>query len=281
MKSAEKIFLLLTLILTINSRAVASERLTMTPNGTVLYGARNYAGVVMSAYQKAYAMNFEIWKPRDLPAGWYATFDGFPVAQIAENRWVYGQLELGGIIRPTNVLVGSVVPSNVPGLVRIASVWSYNRYLDSKEFLVIRDYRCNRIGWLDLDKYHASTLIAWHTQKVGVWIWLGDRWRKFTPHPGEYTWQMIKRITPYISDELRKANAWYQGGEPFEVADLARQWGLIWGGRVIPDSLKAYKDSGGNDNVTSMKDSSPSSENSNTPQERDSVQNSSGQWDVD
>ena len=281
MKSAEKIFLLLTLILTINSRAVASERLTMTPNGTVLYGARNYAGVVMSAYQKAYAMNFEIWKPRDLPAGWYATFDGFPVAQIAENRWVYGQLELGGIIRPTNVLVGSVVPSNVPGLVRIASVWSYNRYLDSKEFLVIRDYRCNRIGWLDLDKYHASTLIAWHTQKVGVWIWLGDRWRKFTPHPGEYTWQMIKRITPYISDELRKANAWYQGGEPFEVADLARQWGLIWGGRVIPDSLKAYKDSGGNDNVTSMKDSSPSSENSNTPQERDSGQNSSGQWDVD
>ena len=282
MKSAKKIFFLLTLIFIINSRALAVERLTMTPNGAVLYGARNYAGVVMSAYQKAYGMNFEIWKPRDLPAGWYATFDGFPVAQIAENRWVYGQLELGGIIRPTNVLVGSVVPANVPGLVRIASVWSYNRYLDSKEFLVIRDYRCNRMGWLDLDKYNASTLIAWHTQKVGVWIWLGNRWRKFTPNPGEYTWQMIKRKTPYISDELRKANAWYQGGEPFEVADLARQWGLIWGGRVIPESLKAYKDSGGSDEVTSMKDSTSSeSGNNSAPQERDSGQNSSGQWDVD
>ncbi|MDY6399455.1 MAG: hypothetical protein SPL10_07545 [Synergistales bacterium] len=278
-----KIYLTVSVLLIFFSgSSQAVERLTMTPNGAVLYGARTYSGVVMAAYQRAYAMNFEIWKPQDLPAGWYATFDGFPVAQIAENRWVYGQLGLDGAIRPTNVLVGSVVPSNVPGLVRIASVWSYGRYLDSKEFLVIRDYRCNRMGWLDLDKYHASTLIAWNTDRVGVWLWLGNRWKRFTPNPGEYTWQMLKRLTPYVSEELRKANAWYQGGEPFEVADLARQWGFIWSGKVILESLKNYHhESGGSDaNVTSMKDSASSEESSTTPQETQN-NNSNTQWDVD
>jgi len=234
-------------------------------------------GAVMSAYQQAYAMNFEIWKPQDLPAGWYATFDGFPVAQIAENRWVYGQIGYEGVIRPTNILVGSVIPDKIPELVRVSSFRNYGKYLDNPEFLKISEYRCNRMGWLDLDKYKASTLIAWHTQNIGVWLWLGNRWRRFTPNSGEYTWQMIKRIAPYIAEELRKANAWYLTGEPKEVADITRQWGWIWSGRVILTSLKSYQDSGGNDGATSMKDSSSS--NSNTTTENDN--NSGGQWDVD
>ena len=256
--------------------AFAVERLSMTPGGAVIYGTRVYSGVSISAYQQPYAMNFEIWKPQDLPSGWYATFDGFPVAQIAENRWVYGQIVLGGVIRPTNILVGSVIPDRVPELARIASGWSYGKYVNSPEFLKIRDYRCNRMGWLDLDKYNASTLIAWHTNKIGVWIWLGNRWKRLTPNSGEYTWQMIKRLIPYITDELKKANFWYYGGEPFEAADLTRQWGWIWGGRVVLESLNAYEDSGGNDGVTSLNDSS----NGDSPEEESSSR-SSGQWDVD
>ena len=243
---------------------------------------RPYQVGVIGAYQQAYAMNFEVWKPNDLPAGWYATFDGFPVAQIAENRWVYGQIGLEGSIKPTNVLVGSVVPDRVPGLVRVAAMWNYGNFLNNEEFLKIQNYRCNRMGWLDLDKYNASTLIAWNTRDVGVWLWLGNRWKRFTPNSGEYTWQMIKRRAPYISQELRKANAWYLSGEPAEVADLARQWGWIWGGRVILQTLRSYQDSGGNDsNVTSMKDSSSSgggSSNNSTPENNNS---GGGQWDVD
>ena len=230
---------------------------------------------VITAYQQAYAMNFEIWKPQDLPAGWYATFDGFPVAQIAENRWVYGQLGYEGIIRPTNILVGSVIPDKIPGLVRIASFKNFAKYLEDPKFLKISEYRCNRMGWLDLEKYNASTFIAWHTNKIGVWLWLGNRWRRFYPNFGEYTWQMLKRIAPYISQELRKADVWYSGGDYFEIADLTRQWGWIWLDRVILESLKAYKDGNGGGNVTSMKDSQTSnSENTND-------NNSRGQWDVD
>ena len=256
-----------------------SERLTVQPGGVRLEGARTYSGAVIGAYQKVYAMNFEVWKPADLPAGWYATFDGFPVAQIAENRWVYGQLGIDGAIHPTNILVGSVVPSSVPGIARVAAVWSYGKAIDSKEFQRIRDMMCNRMGWLN-DNY-VNTIIAWHTNRIGVWVWLGDRWKRFEPRSGEYTWQMLKRVSPYIADELRKNHAWYQGGEPMEIADLARQWGYIWSGRVILQSLKAFKDSGGDrtERVTSMRESSPSGgDNSQTPQE---PEQSSPQWDVD
>lgn len=259
----------------------ALERITITPgSGASLYGSRTYSGTVMAAYQKPYAMNFEIWKPSDLPAGWYATFDGFPVAQIAENRWVYGQIDIDGTIRPTNVLVGSVVPSNVPGLARIAAVWSYGKALDSKEFQRVRTFLCNRMGWLN-DGY-INTIIAWHTQKPGVWVWLGDRWKKFTPRSGEYTWQMLKRLSPYIADELRKNNAWYQGGEPVEVADLARQWGFIWGGKVILESLKTYGPDNGDHNVTSFRDTSNNSGGNNSPAPSEPANEPTGpQWDVD
>ncbi len=265
----------LSVSLTGESRAV--ERLSIVPGGGAsLQGTRTYSGVVMSAYQKVYAMNFEIWKPSDLPAGWYATFDGFPVAQIAENRWVYGQIALDGAIVPTNVLVGSVVPSSVPGLARIAAVWSYGKAMNSPEFQRIRKTFCNRMGWFN-DGY-VNTIIAWQTSQPGVWIWLGNRWRKFEPRTGEYTWQMLKRLRPYIASELGKHNAWYQGGEPMEVADLARQWGYIWGGRVILETLKTYHDSGGGDStVTSMREA-PSSSGGSTPSE---PQNSGPQWDVD
>lgn len=267
--------LILAALLIPSVEAGSAERIELTPGGAVLQGTRTYSGVVMSAYQKTYAMNFEVWKPADLPAGWYATFDGFPVAQIAENRWVYGQLEIDGAIRPTNILVGSVVPSNVPGITRIAAVWSYGRSINSKEFQKIKDYMCNRMGWLN-DGY-VNTIIAWDTSRPDVWVWLGDRWKRLAPRSGEYTWQMLKRMSPWIADELRKNHAWYQGGEPLEVADLARQWGYIWGGRVILTSLSAFRDSGGGgESVTSFRDTSR--ESTSTPAQ---PQDTGPQWDVD
>lgn len=259
----------------------SAERLQYQPGGVVLYGARSYSGAVISAYQKTYAMNFEIWKPTDLPAGWYATFDGFPVAQIAENRWVYGQLGTDGAIMPTNILVGSVIPERVPGITRIAAVWSWGRSLDSPEFLRIRRAKINRMGWLKTD--YVSTLIAWNTHSPGVYIWLGHKWRKFTPHAGEYTWQMIKRISPWIAAQLQKHNAHIYGGEPVEIADLARQWGLIWGGRVIIESLKTYgNDGGGGESTTTTSfggNSGSTGGNESAPKEESN--NNGGQWDVD
>ncbi|MBQ6112925.1 MAG: hypothetical protein IJL10_01550, partial [Synergistaceae bacterium] len=233
--------------------------------------------------QKAYAMNFEIWKPHDLPAGWYATFDGFPVAQIAENRWVYGQINIDGSIMPTNILVGSVVPSRVPGISRIAAVWSWGKSIDSPKFRWIKNVNINRLGWLNTE--YVNTIIAWNTHKPGVYFWLGNKWKKFTPRSGEYTWQMIKRLSPWLAAELRKNHVWLDGGEPIEVADLVRQWGMIWGGRVILESLRTYGLESGRDaaseNTTSFSSNSSSGNgNNDTPQENENNDNG-GQWDVD
>lgn len=234
-----------------------------------------FRGTVMSAYQQAYAMNFEIWKPNDLPPGWYATFDGYPVAQIAENRWVYGQLGYDGAIRPTNILIGSVIPANVPGLLRVAAVGGYTRFVNDEAFMKIREYRINRMGWLN-DGY-LNTIIAWHTSNPGVIIWLGNRWKRLTPNSGEYTWQMLKRLKPWILEEMHKNHIFYPEGEPFEVADLSRQWGIHWSGRVILDTLRAFHDSGGEGSATSFRESSRNDSDStggNTP-------DTGPQWDVD
>ena len=274
--------LVVAVMLSLSQPSYGAERLSVRPGGVILEGVRSYRGAVMAAYQKAYAMNFEIWRPLDLPAGWYATFDGFPVAQIAENRWVYGQLGLEGTITPTNILVGSVIPSRVPGLARIAAVWNWGKNLDSPEFLSIRDKRINRMGWLNTD--YVNTIIAWHTQNPGVYIWLGHKWKKFEPHAGEYTYQMIKRVSPYVAECLRKNNAYYYGGEPLEVADLARQWGYIWGGRVILESLKTYGHDGGSSSgvstTTSFGGGSSTSEPESSPGPQEPTRNE-GQWDVD
>ena len=262
--------------------AQASERLSVQPGGVILKGARSYGGAVMSAYQRAYAMNFEIWKPGDLPAGWYATFDGFPVAQIAENRWVYGQMNTSGVIQPTNVLVGSVVPSSVPGLARIAAVWSFGRDLNSPAFTRIRRMNVNRMGWLNTE--YLNTLIAWHTHKPGVYIWLGSKWKRFEPNVGEYTYQMIKRLSPWIATELDRNHSWRYGGEPLEAADLARQWGMIWGGRVVLESLRTSQKNGSEESrktasgTTTSLNSGSGTNTESTPRE---PSRNEGQWDVD
>ena len=154
------------------------ERLSVRPGGVVLEGARSYRGAVMSAYQKAYAMNFDVYQPAGLPAGWYATFDGFPVTQVSPNRWVYGQVGYDGAIIPTDILVGSVIPQNVPGLARAAFTGNYGAQVNSEAFRKILNYDVNRMGVLSDNA--LRTIIAW----------LGDRWKRFSPGAGEYAWQV-------------------------------------------------------------------------------------------
>ena len=221
-------------------------------------------------------MNFEIWQPAGLPTGWYATFDGFPVAQVAKDRWVYGQMGIDGTLAPTDVLVGSVVPSDVPGLARIAATWAYSRYVNSPEFRSILNRNCDRMGYLN--DTCVRTAVAWSTRKPGVWVWLGNRWKKILPRSGEYTWQALKRYRQWLCEELRKNNVWWTGAEPADLADLARQWGLLWSGGMGIDRLSGFRDSndGGGDGARggSFKDS-PADE---TPPEEN---NNNGRWDTD
>ena len=267
-----KIIVLAGLFLAAGCAGAAQPEILLQPGYGLAYDA-----AVMGAYQRPYAMNFEIWKPEGLPAGWYATFDGFPVAQIRENCWVYGQVGMDGALVPTDVLVGSVVPSDVPGLVRVAASWGSKKFLDSPAFQKILSHRCDRMGILS-DPL-MRTPVAWSTLKPDVWVWLGDRWKRITPNPGEYTWQALKRHRAWIAEELRKNRTGWFWGEADDLADLARQWGMLWGGSLGMNTLTAYRTEGGNDSGNGGT-TTPSS--STTPSEppADNGNNNRGDWDV-
>ena len=58
--------------------------------------------------QPAYSgMQFYVYRPYNIPGGWYATYDGYPVFRNADGIWVYGSC-VGANIVPTAYVVGSV-----------------------------------------------------------------------------------------------------------------------------------------------------------------------------
>lgn len=233
-------------------------------------GCRIAGNAVFAAYQKAYAMNFEVWRPEGMPGGWYATFDGFPVAQIAPNRWVYGRTGGDGCLVPTCVLVGSVVPANVPELARVAATWVCNDFIRSREFRMILEYGCDHMGILE-DPL-VRTVIAWRSGRPGVWVWLADRWGRVSPSGGQHTWEALGKKRPWIAERLRERDCFWVCGDAWDLADLARTWGLVWHGDVPMRFLSSYRqDEGGRGGRGGGFHPAP------TPPPSD---NPGGQWDV-
>jgi hypothetical protein len=193
-------------------------------------------------------MNFQVYWMAEFPSGWYATFDGYPVAQIAPNRWVYGRVKRPGNIVPTEVLVGAVVPMDVPELARVAvSSWRGCVY-ETKAFRSIALSGLDNMGVLD-DPL-AYTPVAWKTGTAGLRIWLGSRWYSLVPAAGQSTFQALLARHPYIVRTLRKKNACWTRSDTQDLADLAREWGYIWRGAVPFASLTGRRDDNGSGNAS-------------------------------
>jgi hypothetical protein len=198
------------------------------------------ADSVMAAYQKIYGMNFEICRPAGLPAGWFATFDGYPVAQVAPNHWVYGRVERPGELVPTDVAVGSVAPMDIPELARTAvPLWSSGAY-EKKTFQSIAFSKLDNMGVLD-DSI-AYTPIAWKSGSPGLRIWLGKRWYRVVPGGGQSTAQALAAQYPFIVRTLRERNEPWTRSDTRDLADLAREWGFVWRGHISFATLSRYRD---------------------------------------
>lgn len=281
---------LLMLLLIIASSAFAASLSYSNYNSNSINNLNNNfaagRGLSMGAYQAAYAMNFDVYQPAGLPAGWYATYDGFPVTQISPNKWVYGQLGLDGAIIPTDILVGSVVPYNVPGLARAAFTNNYGVQVNSAEFRKILNYDVNRMGFLNDNA--LRTVVAWNTLKPSVYLWLGDRWKRFSPSIGQYAWQVLKDNQEWINNELRK-NGVIGWGDTFDFANAARQWGVLWIGDVNLTQLNYIRHANGGDprgssNLPGVREhGDPAPDIPDTPDpEPDNTddRNSRGNWDA-
>jgi uncharacterized membrane protein YgcG len=195
---------------------------------------------VMAAYQKIYGMNFEIYRSEGLSPGWFVTFDGYPVAQVAPNHWVYGRVERPGTLVPTDVAVGSVAPMDVPELARAAvSLWRGGAY-ETKAFQGIAFSGLDNMGVLD-DPL-AYTPIAWKSGSPGLRVWLGNRWYRVVPGGGQSTAQALKAQYPFIVRTLREKNEPWTRSDTLELADLSRDWGYLWRGHVAFSELYRYRD---------------------------------------
>ncbi len=64
--------------------------------------------------QPVYAgMTFHVYRPYNMPSGWFVTFDGYPVIRSAAGVWVYGSYN-GSVLSPTSYVVGSIHPNALP-----------------------------------------------------------------------------------------------------------------------------------------------------------------------
>jgi len=225
------------------------------------------AAPVIAAYQEIYRMNFEVLPQIGLPSSWYVTFDGYPVAQVRPNHWVYGTAHQGVLV-PTEVAVGAVVPMNVPQLARVAvSSWRCGVY-DTKQFRTIALSGLDNMGVLD-DPL-AYTPIAWKSGEAGFRIWLGDRWYRIAPAAGQSSSQALMAQHPYIIRTLNEKNAIWSMSDTQELADLAREWGYLWRGHIPFASLQGYRDSGSTERTVKIGGSVVGAPDDG----------SSGQWDI-
>jgi len=203
----------------------------------VLAGGAN-AGTTIAAYQEIYNMNFEVADQAGVPAGWFVTFDGYPVAQVRPNHWVYGRTVNPGVLIPTEVAVGSVVPMDVPQLARVALPLLHSGAYDTEQFRSITLSRFDSMGVLD-DPF-AYTPIAWKKGEAGLRIWLGDNWYTIVPSAGKSAYQALMDKRPFIVTTLSKKSVVWTMSDTQELADLAREWGYLWHGHVPFASLRAH-----------------------------------------
>ena len=216
-------------------------RIALIILGTCVWADGANATPIIAAYQEMYRMNFEVLHQEGLPPGWYVTFDGYPVAQVAPNHWVYARAPHPGVLVPTEVPVGSVVPINAPQLARVAvSPWNHGIY-DTQQFRSIALAKLDNMGILD-DPL-AYTPVAWKTNEPGLRIWLGDRWYRVVPLPGQSNSQALMAQHPYIVRTLNKKGAVWTMADTRVLADLAREWGYLWQGHIPFASIYGYRES--------------------------------------
>ncbi|MDR2175413.1 MAG: hypothetical protein LBO82_05690 [Synergistaceae bacterium] len=192
-------------------------------------------------------MNFEVYRPDGLSPGWFVTFDGYPVAQVAPHHWVYGRVERPGTLVPADVAVGSVVPMDIPELARTAVSPRRGSACEAQAFRRIAFSGLDNMGVLDDSM--AYTPIAWKSGEPGLRIWLGTRWYRVVPAGGQTTAQALRSQYAFIVRTLRKRNKPWTRSDTRDLADLAREWGYLWRGSVAFSALSRFRDGfgGGND----------------------------------
>ena len=212
--------------------------------------------------QPSYAgMRFYVYRPHNLPPGWYATFDGFPVFRNRDGVWVYGTFAGPNLI-PTHFVVGSIVPSmaglvpytqhvqissftnlprsnqlvSQPWPIIVGDVPTHSTYMPdwlfNSRFVALGRWResVDRIGIL----HRLNTPVAWRGDSPRVvYAWNGHNWVQMMVREGERPLDVLRRNLHTLTRQVRQHNfVWFQTDMPV-LAQQAGQWGFYWMGEIM------------------------------------------------
>ena len=208
-------------------------------------------------------MTFYVYKPYNMPEGWYITLDGYPVKKNPDGMWVYGTSE-GPNLVATSYVVGSVVPSmagltkwvseaqiselrTLPGdqvtavtqtrytRSQMAQGQNYSSYIPDwkfrRDFMAVGNWKgtVDRIGVLD----NPAVPVAWKGSKPKIiYVWTGNAWYQVEVKEGRTP---IRAIIHEIRNIRRFVNnskfQWYSQDMPI-LAQQAKEWGYYWLGEI-------------------------------------------------
>ena len=182
-----------------------------------------------SAYQKKYDMSFFVWKPLGLPVKWHATYDGYPVVEIAKDQWVYGVFGHAGQLTESLINVGAVDPNTVYILTPLPSFQnedSDSKFKYAKSLKKIFETECDNFSIAYTTVSH--TPIAWESGTSKVYMWGGKRWVLIPPRPVEMLSNTIKRDSRNIAKMLKTCKIVWTQIDTLEFAHLVKSAGHNW-----------------------------------------------------
>ncbi|MBR1673169.1 MAG: hypothetical protein IJ702_09595 [Fretibacterium sp.] len=227
--------------------------------------AKVYVTEPLLVAQPSYAgMQFYVYRPYNMPEGWYVTFDGYPVRKNADGVWVYGSAS-GPNLMPTNYIVGSVVPSmagiapwvqsaqvselrrlpnvetmavqqSAPPASRLAQGQSYSTWVPdwiyNTRFMAVGSWKgsVDRIGVL----HNPAVPVAWKGSSPQViYVWTGRSWYQVARRESETAQSALKRELYDITRMVKRNKlVWYEEDMPV-LAQQSTAWGYYWMGEVV------------------------------------------------
>lgn len=233
--------------------------------------AMSYIAEPVLVTQPVYSgMSFYVYRPYNMPAGWFATYDGYPVMRGQQGNWIYGIPFQGGFV-PSGYVVGSVVPATIPTLVQVvqparvqqgraiiqnAPPQQYVKpasphivmtpavtpqivtaaipgWLTNRNFTMIAQWSrvVDRLAVLNKPRMP----LAWKGDKPeAIYAWTGKSWFQMKTRTNESPADTLKRNI-YVLTRMKKQNhfMWNDSDTPI-LASQAPVWGYLWMGLVAP-----------------------------------------------
>nr|WP_321499354.1 hypothetical protein [uncultured Dethiosulfovibrio sp.] len=220
----------------------------------------NYIAEPVLVTQPAYSgMSFYVYRPYNMPAGWFVTYDGYPVTRSSAGNWVYGVQGGAGLYLASGYVVGSVVPMSVPQLVTVVQPqMTVTQPVVVQPQMVVAPQATvlpSVPGWLANDNFtvvskwgrmvdrmavlHRPRLpLAWKGDKPEViYGWTGKSWYQMRCREDESPAETLKRHVYELTRMANQNNFKWNDSDTSVLASQSPVWGYLWMGRIAPINL--------------------------------------------